>query len=354
MAAQSLAYFYRLKKMVEQQFWQNCPAYEASIHEWRGQEIAAFQDNLIEKVQGRVSEKWFYTHLKPLENQKLPRVDMLNLLSAYIGFEDWQDFKTQNKQTIQKEIEAVQPLKEVPLLTDVGEMEPSFSVPPSSLKTAAADILLPQQGMLFLKKNILKRVALMTGIGILLLGLVSISMGAFSPKKYQFCFESADTQQPITDVPIEILVLADGESPLRIMADAKGCVHFKKQKGRVEFVVQAAYYEADTIVRFLEKGQGNEVIPLKTDDYALMIHLFSTAKIEDWQKRRDQLNGMIADQAQIVQVSPTNRLGMELYNKTEFVNKLTMPLKSLKNIRVLETKYDGEGRILEMRFVQGE
>lgn len=44
---------------------------------------------------------------------------------------------------------------------------------------------------------------------------------------------------------------------------------------------------------------------------------------------------------------------MALYNKEEFINKMTMPIKSLKNISILETKYEGN-QIVEIRFVQNK
>jgi len=43
--------------------------------------------------------------------------------------------------------------------------------------------------------------------------------------------------------------------------------------------------------------------------------------------------------------------GMELYNKDEFIRKMTMPLKSLKNIEIVETRYIG-GQIQLLRFIQ--
>ena len=44
---------------------------------------------------------------------------------------------------------------------------------------------------------------------------------------------------------------------------------------------------------------------------------------------------------------------MEMYNKKEFVNKLTTPLKSLKSIEVIETIYSGD-EISILRFTQNE
>ena len=85
-----------------------------------------------------------------------------------------------------------------------------------------------------------------------------------------------------------------------------------------------------------------------------MIHLFSTAKVEDWKKRKTQLEMMIADEAQIFQLEPGGEVGMEMFNKEEFILKMTMPLKSLRNIEILETQYDRHDRIKGMRFIQTE
>ena len=64
--------------------------------DWSGYDIQNFQDDLEGKCKSTVSEKWFYNHFKN-ENEKLPRVDVLNLLSFYCGFKNWDDFKFQNE-----------------------------------------------------------------------------------------------------------------------------------------------------------------------------------------------------------------------------------------------------------------
>jgi hypothetical protein len=44
--------------------------------------------------------------------------------------------------------------------------------------------------------------------------------------------------------------------------------------------------------------------------------------------------------------------GIGIYNKEEFIDKLTMPLSSLDRIEVIETRYDEEGKIRSIRFEQ--
>ena len=60
---------------------------------------------------------------------------------------------------------------------------------------------------------------------------------------------------------------------------------------------------------------------------------------------------MIAEDARILQVVEDGNHGIELYNREEFVNKLTLPVKSLRNIEVIESTYKGD-KISFLRFIQ--
>ena len=115
-------------------------------------------------------------------------------------------------------------------------------------------------------------------------------------------------------------------------------------------VISSPYYKTDTIVRILKKLNHNEIISLHANDYALMIHFFSQMKVADWEKRRSRLEKMIDDGAMIYQVfSDKKATGMDLFNKQEFIDKLTMPSGSLKNIEILETKFSQE-KITVLKF----
>ena len=71
---------------------QSYPGIDPEISNWKGQEITDFQEELIKRVNGQLSEKWFYTHMKG-ESESLPRIDVLNMLSQYAGYNNWQDFR---------------------------------------------------------------------------------------------------------------------------------------------------------------------------------------------------------------------------------------------------------------------
>ena len=82
-----------------------------------------------------------------------------------------------------------------------------------------------------------------------------------------------------------------------------------------------------------------------------MIHYFSTANVSDWQKRRQLLDKIFADSARIFEVFNKGILGMELYDKWEFINKLTVPSQSLRQIEILDTDVFKD-QIVILRFTR--
>ncbi len=308
MSEKELIYFEILKNEVVKTL-QKSHSVSSNIENWRGQEIIYLQDDLSDKVNGRISEKWFYTHIKS-NSGKLPRIDMLNILAEYAGYQNWNDLKIKNA--------------------------------------------LPSGKKLPTKKRSRKKFLLMLLFSaILITAYISYSI---IPKNntYEFCFVDSDLKTPIKDSPIWIIWMIDSESPMVSKCDSTGCFKFITKKEKIKFVVRSPYYKPDTITRIVyDKQIREEQIQLKTNDYALMIHMFSKSKVKNWKKRRKQLDQMLADNAKIYQVYEDGHTGMELYNKKDFINKLTVPLKSLKNIEIIETIYSGD-KISILRFMQNE
>jgi len=303
MPNQDHIYFAMLKKEIVATLQQSVPGVSSAIETWKGQDIVHFQEDLAQKVNGRISEKWFYTHIK-LSNNNLPRIDILNLLSKYAGYIDWSDFKLKN------------------------ELGDHYTLPDK-----------PKTRSLFVWI-----IWLIAGLFI-----IFVLYKAFGPGTFHFCFVDADKKLPVTNQPIQIVLLNDGESPVYKQCE-NGCFSIKTNSQKIRFIVKTPYYKTDTITRVLNSKFNEESINLQTNDYALMIYYFSRSKKVDWEKRRKQLDNMIAENAQIFQVYDNN-VGMDLYNKHEFINKLTMPVKSLKNVEVIETIYTGN-KISVLRFRQ--
>lgn len=300
-------YFLALKAAVEQKFRQGYP-HCPPIQEWRGQEIVLFQEDLAEKVQGRLSEKWFYTHIKQSQGEKLPRIDLLNMLSQYADYEGWEAFKR------------------------------SQSVPQGDNKKT-------QLGE--------KRSIKWWPIAATSLGIVLVLMAFMWPaREASLCFADADGGEVLYPTQIKVSVwLPKKQLAVPLPVDSSACVRIAKKYQRYSLIIQAPYYRSDTLTDIDRDWLEGEKILLQKDDYALMIHYFSTAKLEDWAKRRQQLNEIFANNARIFQVLPEGQVGMEMYNKQEFIDKLTTPINSLRNLEIIETIYAGE-QIIGLRFQQ--
>lgn len=300
-------YFERLKVKIVETMQQSHPEIPESVSDWKGNHIFNFQEDLQLKQNEHISEKWFYTHMKST-NTKLPRIDILNILSKYAGYKNWDDFKLKNN---------------------------------DSLNEDAPD-----------KSNrVFYLIPLFTLIVLLIIYLVVNSMYT---QDYTFCFYDSDTKKPIENSMIEITVLANDQSPVNYLCNNNGCFTIKTSERTIRFTVGTPYYHNDTIVRTLNKFNRTENVKLKIDDYAVMIHYFSSGNVKDWEKRREDLNEMLSDSVKIFQVlNNSGTVGMEIYNKWEFINKLSLPSSSLRDIEVIDKKYEGD-KIYRLRFTQNE
>jgi hypothetical protein len=240
---------------------------------------------------------------------------MLNMLSRFLDYENWQDFVFQHS------------IKQ-------DQKQEDISHPEKRDKKA-----LPWQGL----------------AGAVLVLTIVLGVWAMIQKpssfKTRFCFQDADTKLPITK-DVEVFWLKAGESPKLYKVNRRGCVKIVSKEALLTLVVKARYYRTDTIVRQLEQPKSEELITLRKDDYALLIHLISKPgkTLTQRQQRRKQLDKMIDAEAQIFQVDESG-LGVELYSKTDFIDRLSLPIGSLKNLEVIETKYQ-QGKITLLRFLQ--
>jgi hypothetical protein len=298
-------YFELLKIKIVEVMQQTNAGIGRNIADWKGQDIIEFQDDLQLKVNEYISEKWFYNHFKTY-NEKLPRIDVLNILSRYTGYIDWSEFKYKNRDKII-------------LITEHKGSNKIF-------------YMLPAMALI-----------------VFLIAWLIIKTGSLAT--YQFCFIDKDTKEPIMNSKIEVIQLFDDQSPVSHLCDHEGCFKLKTGKQKVKFFINAPFYFTDTITRILNKGIKNEEIQLKVNDYALMIYYFSNSKVNDWEKRREQLDKIVADSAYICQVFNKGMMGMELYNKREFIDMLTIPTGNLRKIDIIEILYTNN-KITTIRFTQ--
>jgi hypothetical protein len=238
----------------------------------------------------------------------LPRIDVLNLLSKYAGYVDWTDCVFKNSGKVHKPV--------------VKSGNRYFVIAPALV--------------------------------IMVLGIFVLVNKLISTREYTFCFYDTNTKDSIPDTSIEVSILLEGESPMNYLCDKDGCFTMKTDQNVVKMVVISPYYRDDTIRRVLKKFNQQETIGLRANEYALMLKYFSEGYVQDWQKRRSKLDEMFDESALICQVMDDKMgTGMELYTKWEFIDKMTMPSRSLKNIEILNTKYIGD-RIAVLRFRTSE
>jgi hypothetical protein len=318
-------YFEKLKEEIGARYRQYHPDAGEKIEEWSGKTIEGFQEDLQQEVKSAISLRWFYMHIKSVNEDKIPRTDVLDLLSSYAGYNSWADFINKKKAEgiVSEEIDTVDEKKE-----SVHQ--------PVSEKTGN------------------KRYVPMIVAGLILITVTIVwAMNRKTEITCKFCFSDADIGKQIMGKKIGVTIMRDKESPQTIQSNDSGCVVISTKPGKITFVVHAEYYQPDTVTRDIAEGEQAETIMLKPDDYAMMISLFSNSSVEDWERRKNQLRDMFTDDARIFQVYPGNDRGMEMYNKDEFIDKLTTPIASLKNIEVIQTIYK-DGKISALRFIQKE
>ena len=297
-------FFSLLKKEIAAAMMQSYPGIEPDISDWKGQTITDFQEDLRLRVNGQLSEKWFYTHMKG-EGESLPRIDVLNMLSQYAGYINWHDFRH----------------KKMSILPEVKGTHKPLSI---------------------LVKIPFLLISVMT--------LLFIIIKIINTQNYRFTFIDTDTGEPVTDKNLRVEMLMGNESPINLLSDEKGIINVRTNKSQVRMVVKAPYYLTDTITRTLRKFKQDEQISLNADYYALMISYFSQSDVNSWEKRREQLAGMLSENAIIYQF-PDKITGsaLALYNKQEFIDKITMPSTGLQQIEILDCRYL-DGKIAVLRF----
>lgn len=306
MEGQEIQAFYQLKKSLGIVYSHAFPGASDDIRSLSGADLDRFQTHLMETVQGRVSEKWFYTHIKPEVNTRLPRIDVLNLLSKYVGKESWIEFRDG-------------------ILADLPEEKTASKV-----------------GTTVNWRN--KAVVFVSGM-ILILGVISVM--AMGGRKKTVCFVDSVLGTQLRDSSIRVVQLLEGESPRLLKMNKEGCVLVKSNADIIRLAVQVPYYQADTLVRSWKEMMDQETMMLQPDDVANMIRYFASTAREDRMKRSAQLGRMIAPTARIIRMHADGISGVEMYNKQEFVRFLL--IFGQEKIDVLETKYE-EGLLNYLRF----
>lgn len=299
-----LLQFQNLKKDVLLAYKEQYPYFEGNWKTFSAQDIVHLIDLIETNVKQKVSEKWVYTHLKPDTNDKLPRKDMLDILSQFVGYSGWDEYAYKNK---------------------------NVAAPQSTTK----------------KKN--RSLFLWIG-GVFL--ITSLSAFVF----YAFIFEKDNihslevkdsyTNDRISTDDIKAVIVNDSaEIPVEIINSELQI----KTTDSAKVVIKSPFYEEKTIM--VKNEHPHPTIVLEPDDYAMMLKAFMKSDIKDWETRKEQLDKIFADDIEVI-VMLKNNLGAEYFNKEEFSEKLIVPSSSLKKMKVITIKNNEDKQINFIRIIQ--
>lgn len=378
MADLDLLHFEQLKAEVQAEYLKNHHPSFDEISKWKGIDIIYFQEDLRKKAKGNISEKSFYTYFKTIPTSKIPRIDMLNLLAIYAGYQSWYDFKKNHLFANEFISETEKPLEIV-----VANEEKENNTVSSSEIVEEKNIVIDKNAeeKSILHKNttdnqlvkektnssssnskmfwveLIKEYFWLISSGILLaMVLILIFWQRIFATEYRFSFIDADRNTPVKDI-IEIKILKENETPIQFNINTGKETEdfvYRTQNKTLKMVVNSPFYKKDTIYRNLDPAVTKEIIELEPDVYAQALYFYTT---NDISKKREELDKIISDNALIYQVIDNETYGMETLDKQKYIGLVTTPTTSLKNYKMIETKVSSQTKkivLIKFKIQQDE
>lgn len=292
--------FHKLKNDVLLTYQKQYPYFEGNWKTFSSQDIQNLIDLIAVQVKQTVSEKWIYTHLKVETNDKLPRKDMLDILSQLVGYSGWDEYVFKWKQEVVPNV--VQPKRNYNVVFSLGF------------------------------------------IGLFLIGFFSYRY--LKREEVQTIeVKNAFTEEQINSEEVKVVMIENNvETPIE-MVDSKIQI---TTKDSAKIVLKSPYYKDKTIV---VRKENSNAITLQPDDYAMMLKGFMKSDIKDWETRKEQLQKILADDLEVL-VMLKNDLGIEYFNKQEFSEKLIVPSVALKRMKVIDIQSNDKDEIKFIRIIQ--
>lgn len=292
-----LEFFYQLKKSVLEQYQNSYPYFNGSWKSFSAQDILNLIDDIQLITKQSISEKWIYTHLKPETNQKLPRKDMLDILSVYVGKSGWDEFVFNG---------------------NIKENNNNFKLGFSNK----------------------------IGIWVLFFGVLIAGLFIWkflSKEEQKLEFQNSFTKDSIEKEEVKAYVVEDTvEKQIDINSST-----FNIDKA-TKVVLKSPFYKPKEIT--ILPNEPIAKVELNPNDYAMMLKAFMKSDIKDWQTRKEQLNKILSDNLEVM-VMLQNNLGAEYFNKQEFSQKVILPTASLKKLKIVELKQENDNKISFLRLI---
>jgi len=302
-----LEQFQELKDKVLLKYQEQYPFFQGTWKTFSSQDIQNLIGLIEVQCKQTISEKWIYTHLKPETNSKIPRKDMLNILSQFVGYSGWDEFTFEEKISVSKE---------------------SKEVTKSKIKFWYVLLLL------------------IFGIAV----AVVFFYKKEAPKPKAIELNNEFTNEKINSNEVKVYEVNDSVSkPLEVK---EGKVQVSNEDKKTKLVIKSPFYKTKTIDLNAngEVSESNK-IDLKPDDYAMMLKAFMASDIKDWKTRKEQLDKILSDNLEVMVMLKDN-LGAEYFNKTEFSQKLIIPTASLRKMKIIEIEKETNQKIKFIRITQ--
>lgn len=353
-------YFELLKSFVQAQYLKNHTPSHDNISKWKGIDIIYFQEDLRKIAKGNISEKTFYTYFKTIPNTKLPRIDMLNLLAQYVGFSSWYEFKKKNPlENTHEETSSTKTILDVndstPIITeDKKLLEFDSSVKTTSESTVTIQETIPTTPIRINYWQKIKQYGWLIATFILSLMVLGLAFGdKVFGKTYTYCFIDSDRNSNVNNT-LEIKVIKENESPIWYRIKPGECFYYHTKDKILKMEITSPYYEKTEVIRNLQNAPTEESIELKPDEYSQMLNYYSNKDVNSTstqliKNKQLKLNHLISDNALIYQVFDNEIYGVETLTKQKYIGLVTTPTKSLKNLKVIETKRE-KGKIVLIKF----
>lgn len=342
------SYFQSLKNAIQDKYLEtHSPSYD-DISKWRGIDIIYFQEDLRQKAKGNISEKTFYTYFKNNAQEKTPRIDMLNILSVYVGYSSWFEFKKKNPIAILPAIindtsTDIQKTEQKPEMISDDSDKNLTSIDNQAIDEINENIKLSSQNGSFLKKY------LWLGISIFLFAvvLVLVFYDNLFYKKYTYAFIDADRNSSIKG-ELDVKIIRENESPILFKVKPNAPFVYETKSKNLKMEISSPFYKSETITRDLTNAPEKEDIELKPNEYAVQLYYYSKS-IKDFKKKTSELNKLISDKALIYQVVDSDIYGIETLDKQKYISLVTLPTTSLENLEVIDSQMKN-GKIVMIKF----
>ena len=344
------SYFQNLKKAVQDKYLEShSPSFD-DISKWRGIDIIYFQEDLRQKAKGNISEKTFYTYFKTNAQEKIPRIDMLNILSVYVGYNSWSEFRKKNPLAEDKRLSEVPPIVvEQENNPAIKETAPEITKPEVLIENKTTEEKINIKNDFQPERHNFLKKYLWLGISVLLFAtvLILVFYDNLFYTKYTYAFTDADRNSSIKG-ELDVKIIRDNESPILFKVKPNSPFVYETKSKKLKMIISSPFYRTDTVTRDLIAAPESENIELKPNDYAIQLFYYSKS-IQDFKKKTEQLNRLISDKALIYQVVDSDIYGIETMDKQKYISLVTLPTTSLENLEVIDSQMEN-GKIVMIKF----